>query len=65
VDSKQDDLPALAEADMPAWWAAVQKIPNEVHREALLFCLLSGLRRNSCHSACNFDPLSGGIGVQN
>jgi len=47
VDPKRKDLPALAEADMPAWWRAVQEIPNEVQREALLFCLLSGLRRNS------------------
>src|SRR5204862_6733789 len=41
------DLPALAQADMPAWRDAVQEIPNEVQREALLFCLLSALRRNS------------------
>src|SRR5205085_5516007 len=47
VDPKRNDLPALAEADMPAWWRGVQEIPNEVQREALLFCLLSGLRRNS------------------
>jgi integrase len=47
VDPKRTDLPALAEADMPAWWRAVQKIPSEVHREAHLFCLLSALRRNS------------------
>jgi integrase len=47
VDPKRDDLPALAEADMPAWRDAVQEIPNEVQREALLFCLLSALRRNS------------------
>jgi len=32
---------------MPAWRDAVQEIPNEVQREALLFCLLSALRRNS------------------
>jgi integrase len=47
VDPKRTDLPALAEAEMAAWWSAVQKIPNEVHREAHLFCLLSALRRNS------------------
>ena len=47
VDPKRKDLPALAESDMPVWWEAVQKISDEVHREAHLFCLLSGLRRTS------------------
>jgi integrase len=47
VDPKRRDLPALAEADMPEWWKAVQEISDEVHREADLFCLLSALRRNS------------------
>lgn len=28
VDPKRKDLPALAEADMPTWWQAVQKIPT-------------------------------------
>jgi DNA invertase Pin-like site-specific DNA recombinase len=27
--------------------------------------LLKVIRRLECHSACNFDPLSRGIGVQN
>jgi integrase len=47
IDPKRKDLPVLAEADMPAWWEAVQKIPDEVHREAHLLCLLSALRRNT------------------
>ena len=47
VDPKRKDLPVLAEADMPAWWKAVEQIPEEVHREAHVFCLLSALRRNS------------------
>jgi integrase len=47
VDPKRKDLPALAETDTPAWWEAVRKITDEVHREAHLFCLLSALRRNS------------------
>src|SRR5262249_13760172 len=47
VDPKRKDLPALSEADMPIWWETVQKISDEVHREAHLFCLLSALRRNS------------------
>ena len=47
VDPKRKDLPILAEADMPQWWNDIQRIPNEVHREAHLFCLLSALRRNS------------------
>ena len=47
VDPKRKDLPILAEADMPKWWKDVQRLSNEVHREAHLFCLLSALRRNS------------------
>jgi len=27
--------------------------------------LMGTTLRYPCHSACNFDPLSGGIGVQN
>jgi hypothetical protein len=37
VDPKRKDLPVLAEGHMPAWWEAVRKIPDEVHREAHLF----------------------------
>lgn len=47
VDPKRKDLPVLAEADMSEWWKEIQRLPNEVHREAHLFCLLSALRRNS------------------
>ena len=47
VDPERDDLPALAEADMKQWWAKIQELKREHHREAHLFCLLSGLRRNS------------------
>jgi integrase len=47
VDPERDDLPALAEADMKEWWAKIQQLKREHHREAHLFCLLSGLRRNS------------------
>jgi integrase len=47
VDPKRQDLQVLAAADLPAWWQAVQEIPREHHREAHLFCLLSGLRRKT------------------
>jgi integrase len=47
VDPKRHDLPILKAEDLPGWWAAVQKIPREQHREAHLFALLSGLRRNT------------------
>jgi integrase len=47
VDPERDDLPALAETDMRDWWAKIQELKREHHREAHLFCLLSGLRRNS------------------
>ena len=47
VDPKRHDLPILRAEDLPAWWADVQKIPREQHREAHLFALLSGLRRNT------------------
>jgi integrase len=47
VDPKRRDLPILAEADMSQWWSDIQRLPNEIHREAHLFCLLSALRRNS------------------
>jgi hypothetical protein len=35
---------------MKDWWEKVQKIRNEVERWALLFCLLSSLRRGSLES---------------
>jgi integrase len=47
VDQRRHDLPILRAEDLPAWWKAVQKILREQHREAHLFALLSGLRRNT------------------
>ena len=47
---KRDDLPILAVEEMPGWWTQVQKLKNPVVREALLFTLLSGLRRGSVES---------------
>jgi integrase len=47
VDPKRKDLPILKRSEMKEWWDKVQKIRNEVERWALLFCLLSGLRRGS------------------
>jgi len=47
VDPKRRDLPILHVEDLPAWWKAVREIPREQHREAHLFALLSGLRRNT------------------
>jgi integrase len=47
VDPKRHDLRVLAAPDLPAWWQAVQNIPRERHREAHLFALLSGLRRET------------------
>jgi integrase len=47
VDPKRTDLPIVQSAELPSWWAAVQKIPKEHQREAHLFALLSGLRRNT------------------
>ena len=47
VDPRRKDLPILNAEDLPAWWADVQKLPREQHREAHLFALLSGLRRNT------------------
>ena len=47
VDPKRKDLPILRRAEMRDWWDKVQAIPNEVERWALVFCLLSGLRRGS------------------
>jgi integrase len=44
---KRDDLPILGVDEMPMWWCDVQKIRNPVVREALLFGLLTGLRRAS------------------
>jgi hypothetical protein len=32
---------------------------------ALAIATLAAVPASACHSACNFDPLSGGIGVQN
>jgi integrase len=50
VDPKRKDLPILKRSEMKDWWDQVQKIPNEVERWALVFCLLSGLRRSSLES---------------
>jgi integrase len=36
--------------ELPKWWKTLQKIQREHHREAHLFCLLSGLRRGSLES---------------
>jgi integrase len=46
VDPKRRDLPALGPDDLAAWYASVSKLDREQHREAHLFALLSGLRRN-------------------
>jgi integrase len=50
VDAKRKDLSILRREEMKDWWAKVQNIPNEVERWALVFCLLSGLRRGSLES---------------
>lgn len=47
VDPKRHDLRVLAAGELPAWWKSVQAIPREHHREAHLFALLSGLRRDT------------------
>lgn len=47
VDPRRKDLPILNAEDLPAWWEEVQELPREHHREAHLFALLSGLRRNT------------------
>ena len=47
VDQKRHDLPVLAEEELPVWWDQVQNIHRGNHREAHLFALLSGLRRNT------------------
>lgn len=40
------ELRVLKEADLPKWWAEVQKLPP-IRQQAHLFLLLSGLRRES------------------
>jgi integrase len=47
VDPRRQDLRVLASSDLSTWWQAVQKIPREHHREAHLFALFSGLRRET------------------
>ena len=44
------DLAILSVEEMPEWWRKVQKLKNPIVREALLFTLLSGLRRSSLES---------------
>jgi integrase len=44
---KKTKQPVLGVDDMKSWWEVVQKISNEIVREALLFELLTGLRRGS------------------
>jgi integrase len=47
VDPRRRDLPVLGQDDMKAWCDGVLKLPNEVERWALIFTLLSGLRRDT------------------
>ena len=47
---KRNDLAVLGVDEMPAWWTQVKKLKNPIVREALLFTLLSGLRRQSVES---------------
>jgi integrase len=47
VDPRRHDLRVLAASDLPAWWQVLQNIRREHHREAHLFALLSGLRRET------------------
>ena len=44
-------------ADLPAWWAELQALPNPIRRELHLFMLLTGLRRTDVLTArwANFD----------
>jgi hypothetical protein len=48
-------------------WCPTHTSESRVHRARTgsFSFLLSWLTLAGCHSACNFDPLSGGIGVQN
>lgn len=44
-------------AELPAWWAQLQALPNPIRRELHLFMLLTGLRRTDVITArwANFD----------
>jgi integrase len=44
------DLAILGVEDMPTWYAQVRKLKNPIVQEALLFTLLTGLRRGSLES---------------
>jgi hypothetical protein len=43
-----------------------RRVPQRGHRiTQQLNPLVAAVRKSSCYSACNIDPLSRGIGVQN
>lgn len=46
TEERRDDLPVMSARELSEWWAQVQALPNPIRREAQLFGLLSGLRRN-------------------
>jgi integrase len=64
VDPKVDQ-PLLTVAEMPGWYAQVQKLSNPIVREALVFSLLTGLRRASLESLRweNLDLSNGSLHV--
>jgi len=47
---KRKDLSRLEINEMPAWYAQVRKLKNPIVQEALLFTLLTGIRRGSLES---------------
>jgi hypothetical protein len=47
-----------------ALWEASDRICGK-RLKVMIPTLLPSLERHGCHSACNIDPLSRGIGVQN
>ena len=47
---QNNDLAILSVEDMPVWWQRVRKLKNPIVQEALLFTLLTGLRRGSLES---------------
>ena len=55
-------LAALPHMTAPVDPTVTQRAP---FREVLIISSVGGLARCDCVSACNFDPLSRGIGVQN
>jgi hypothetical protein len=61
-------LPARRAKNFPPDFAPARATSRQIERDELVIsdpATLGAVGGGECYSACNFDPLSWGIGVQN